>query len=668
MAVIVVFGGTSEGRLLAEALRGAQVEAHICVATEYGASLIPHGSHVQVHTGRMQEEQMEQFLTELVPEYCFDATHPYASDVTENIIRACRSREIPYIRVLREEVASDEKEVGIVYLESAEEAVEYLNHTNGNILLTVGSKELEKYTAIENYRERCFARVLPTLSVVEKCRELGFEGKNLIGMQGPFSEELNYGMLKQIQALYLVTKNSGKEGGYPEKYEAAFRAGATVLVIGKKTEPAVREGCQIMSLPEVTAWVEEQYGQEQKRCVYLIGMGPGDAGQLTAEAVECLKSSDVVLGAERMLRICKTVTEKPSYTCYKIEQISELLKEHPQYRKVALVYSGDIGFYSGAKGAQELLQEYEVHPVSGISSAIYFLNKLLIPWDEVTFVSCHGKQCQLIPLIRSKKWVCTLLGKKEDFWQICGELSEFGMKDIRITVGEYLSYPKERVLTGTPEELREEEIDALSVALFENPQPEKERAVFEIADEAFIRGKVPMTKREIRTLSLAKLGLTRDAVMYDIGAGTGSVAIEAALYCDRGQVYAVEKKAEGVHLLQENKRKFCAANLTVVEGTAPDCLAELPAPTHVFIGGSGGKLLEIVRIIREKNRQVRFVVNAITLETLAQLERLRQEFPEYRNAEVVQVSVSRERKLGEYHMLEAQNPVYIISFGDVQEE
>lgn len=686
MTDIVVFGGTTEGRILAEALQHIKVQVHICVATEYGAALIPQCPNIHVHSGRMQEEQIERFLLEWAPEYCLDATHPYAADITRNVQQACRNTNTSFVRILRKEVAGivpernvktrkdgsgteREQEIfcqdehGVLYFDRVEETVEYLRHTTGNVLLTTGSRDLEKYTLIEGYQERCFARVLPTLPVMEKCKALGFEGRNLIGMQGPFSEELNFWMLKQIQADYLVTKSSGREGGFAEKCEAALRAGVTVLVIGRPQEPDICDGEKLLYLPEAVAWLKERYGEAGKKRLYLVGMGPGAENQLTREAVDVIKHCDVIFGAKRLLAICERLSDKPSYPCYRRDEIVTVLQEHPEYHKAALVYSGDIGFYSGARGLVELAGEYELLPVSGISSVVYFLNRLLVPWEDTELVSCHGKRCNLFSVIQRKKRVCALLGGGEDFYKLCKELVEFNRLDIRITVGEWLSYPEERIVTGTAEYFLREELAPLSVVLFENPQPEKQKKMAEIADGEFIRGRVPMTKQEVRSLSLGKLALTRDAVVYDIGAGTGSVAVEASLRCSEGNVYAIEKKAEGIQLIKANKRHFEAVNLTVVKGTAPECLEGLPAPTHVFIGGSSGRLLDIIRCVREKNRQARFVINAVTLETIAKLSEIKREFPEYRNPEVVQVNIAKGRELGGYQFMAAQNPVYIISFG-----
>lgn len=681
--IVVIFGGTVEGRLLAEAFQNSDLELHLCVATEYGASLLPDSPNIHVHVGRMDMEEMQVFLSECGAECCMDATHPYAAEVTKNIAKACSKINLPYVRVERDEGKFDTDADGengrLIYQDSVEKAAEFLNHTTGNILITTGSKELDKYTVIKDYQERCFARVLPTVSVIERCKELGFEGRNLIGMQGPFSEELNFSMMKQIGAAYLVTKNSGKEGGYQEKCEAALRAGANILVVGrskeeladdfndrKKTIENLYNSDSVKSLSEAIQFLKDKYCMPEKRKIYLIGMGPGEEKQLTAEARECLESCDVIIGSKRVLELCKNYADKPFYACYQKEEIAAFLGEHTEYGRAAVVYSGDIGFYSGAKGMRELFEEYEVHPVSGISSSVYFLNKLSIPWDEVKLVSCHGKQLNLIPLLKRHKRVCALLGKKDAIIQICDTLLKFQMGDIKITIGECLSYPEERILTGTPSTLRNQEINPLSIVLFENPVPQERKVTPGIPDSAFVRGNVPMTKQEIRILSLAKLELTSDSIVYDIGAGTGSVAVEAALCCENGHVYAIEKNSEGIGLIRENQVRFQAENLTAVEGMAPECLQDLPKPTHVFIGGSSGRLMDMIRVVREKNEAARFVINAVTLETVAQMEQVKEVFPKYGEMDVIQVNVARGKELGRYHLMTAQNPVYIFSFGGTQ--
>jgi precorrin-6Y C5,15-methyltransferase (decarboxylating) len=673
MAVIVVFGGTVEGRLFAEAFQNTELELHICVATEYGASLLPECPNIKVHTGRMDKDDMEKLFDKIKPEYCLDATHPYAVAVTENAVHACQKRNVPYIRVAREQGGMEKTEPNcdskIIYQESVEAAVAFLCKKKGNIFITTGSNELEKYTVIEDYRDRCYARVLPVASVLEKCRKLGFEGKNLIGMQGPFGEELNYWMIKQINAVYLVTKNSGKEGGFEEKCNAALRAGVHVLVIGREREESTDlvHNCKIVTLEEAIQFLQQKFRLEDKREVFLIGMGPGAREQLTVEAVQCLKACDVVIGSKRMLSACRECAEKPSYACYKKEDIAVFLKEHPEYKKAAIVYSGDIGFYSAANGIDSILKDYKVRFVSGISSALYFLNQLSIPWDSVKFASCHGRKEDLLYGIRQNRWLCVLLGNRDSVKTICQTLLEYHMEEVKVTIGERLSYPEQTIICGMPDELCGREVDSLSVILLENPNPRAKKVVPGIGDSAFVRGDVPMTKQEIRILSLAKLRLFEDSIVFDIGAGTGSVAVEAALSCEKGKVYAIEQKKEGVKLIQKNKRRFGADNLIIVEGTAPGCLSCLPKPTHVFIGGSGGNLIEIIRTVKHQNSEVRFVINAVTLETMAQIEQIREEFPEYLGMEVILANVARAKELGRYHLMSAENPVYIASFGGRRE-
>lgn len=661
MSDIVVFGGTLEGRQIAEALSGADINLHICVATEYGASLLKENSNLQVYAGRMDAGQMRNFLEEIKPDYCLDATHPYAKEATENIKKACEDGGFPYIRVLRKE---EETTGDVIYKKSVEEAAAFLQETTGNILITTGSRDLEKYTVITDYKTRCFARVLPTLPVMEKCKELGFEGRNLIGMQGPFGKELNLAMLRQVDASWMVTKSSGKEGGFLEKCRAAQEAGVSVIVIGRPEE----EKCHGMELSQVLAFFRERYLIQKKRKLYFVGMGPGKRELLTGEAENCLKQCDVLIGAKRMLDGCGQAEKKPTFQSYQKEEIVTFLREHPEYEQAALLYSGDIGFYSGAKGMKELLPEYEVHPLCGIASPVYFMDRLNLPWEETCFVSCHGANPQMIPMIRREKKVVTLLGKEDTIARISRQLLEFGMEDIRITVGERLSYPTEQITSGYPKDFLSGSFDSLAVALFENPDPEIKRAGFGIRDLAFIRDKIPMTKEEIRILSLAKLGLKEDSILYDIGAGTGSVSIEAALQCDRGIVYAIEKNTEAIPLLEANRVRFRTENLKIVEGEAPFCLEQLPMPSHAFIGGSGGHILEIIRAVRKKNPKVRFVVNAVTLETISQIEKIKESFPEYEDMEVVNIQVSKNRALGRYQMMRAENPVYILAFGGEKEE
>ena len=194
----------------------------------------------------------------------------------------------------------------------------------------------------------------------------------------------------------------------------------------------------------------------------------------------------------------------------------------------------------------------------------------------------------------------------------------------------------------------------------ENEQAVPLPAVHGIKDEAFIRDKVPMTKEEIRCVSLAKLGLEEDSVCYDVGAGTGSVSVEMALRCIHGTVFAIEKKPLAVSLLEENKKKFAVDNLKIIEGEAPEAMEALEMPTHAFIGGSSGNMKAILQMLLEKNPNIKIVINCIALETVAETMKALKELP-FTDVEVVQMNVSRAKAVGPYHLMMGENPITIFS-------
>lgn len=292
---VVIFGGTTEGRQLAEYLvqlnkkeKGQTIEVHVCVASEYGAQVLPDVDALKVHVGRLEQEAMQEFLRAVQADICVDATHPYAVIVTQNIYQACKAVEVPYVRVRRDMQEEQENADPVmqqepgntdsvmqmrgthigdaggkrytnetsdsIYVEDTQAAVDYLKGVTGNILITTGSKELHLYTQIPDYESRCTARVLPTRSVVEACTELGFTGKHLICMQGPFDLEMNLATLRYANADYMVTKASGKNGGYDEKCEAALAAGVHLVVIGRPKEQVE----PVMSLAQAEKYLSDR--------------------------------------------------------------------------------------------------------------------------------------------------------------------------------------------------------------------------------------------------------------------------------------------------------------------------------------------------------------------------------------------------------------------------
>lgn len=652
----IVFAGTTEGYALCEFLAENRVSVYACAATEYGGSLLQENEFLHVSAGRLKTEDMEELFRKENPEIVLDATHPYAAEVTKNIRTACESAGVLYQRILRPE---GEKNSEAIYVESTEEAAAFLSGTEGNIFLTTGSKELTKFTGIPDYKERLFARVLSIPSVIRSCAELGIEGKHLIGMQGPFSAEINEAMLRQFQCSYLVTKDTGLAGGFPEKMEACQRCGVTPVIIGR---PLKEEG---LSLQDARVFLSKMFGFTLSQKISLVGIGMGAEKTLTLEGKKALNEAELLIGAKRMTE----AVQKPGQMVlheYRSEKIVEYIREHPKYRTVAIALSGDVGFYSGAKKLIDQL-DGNVEVICGISSVVYFMSKIGLSWDDAKIVSAHGRNCNLISLIRHNPKVFSILGTEDGVAVLASRLVYYGMGDVTLYVGENLSYENEKIFHDKAANLTEYRGDALSVVTACNEKATPMSAVHGISDGEFLRGKAPMTKEEVRTVSLSKLRLSEDSVCYDVGAGTGSVSIEMALRAWMGQVYAIEKKEDALALLKENKKKFAVDNLAIIPGVAPEAMTELPAPTHAFIGGSSGNMQDIINLLLEKNPKVRIVINCITLETVTEAMNAIRDFG-LEDVDIVQLAAARSKSIGRYHMMMGENPIYIISCSGRGEE
>ena len=658
MKDVFIFSGTTEGRSLATWLASKGVMVHVRVATDYGADVMEPDDNIDVQVGSCGgAEGIARVISENMYEIVVDATHPYATTVSKHIREGCQQAGAEYIRLRRED--SDVSDDDIVTVDTVSDAVDYLKDREGVILAATGSKELDRYTAIPGYRERVVARVLSTMDSVKRAVELGFEGRNLICAQGPFPEDVNYATLRQIDARYLVTKDSGTVGGYEEKVRAARRAGVTVVLVRKPDDSG-------HPYDEVVSMLEQRLGipheetvpePDGRREVLLvgIGMGPGD---MTVRAAEKVRQADLLIGARRMLDAVDT-SGRDVLAEYRSDAIVDYIDSHPEYGRIAVLLSGDIGFYSGAKGLLSRIDraKYDVDTEAGISSAVYLCSKMGETWQDAYLTSAHGRDSNIVGLVNTHPKVFTLLSGEDTVHAMCRQLFDYGLNDVSVTIGQDFGYPTERIFTGTPSECLDTEFGDLCVALIVNPDPDTRNPVG-IPDEEFTRGDAPMTKSEVRALSVAKLKLSPDSVVYDVGAGTGSVSVEMALTAFEGRVYAIEREDVAADLIEVNKRKFRASNIEVVRGLAPDAMADLPTPTHAFIGGSAGNLKQIVQCLLDKNPDVRVVINSVTIETMSETLQVIREL-NLVEEEFVNITVARSRRLGKYHLMTGQNPVYI---------
>lgn len=652
MSKICIFGGTTEGRKLAEFLSGQPCDVMVCVATDYGQTLLPEAEHVSVSARRLPVGEIVSLLTEHRFDLVIDATHPYAQSITKSIARACREAETLRWRLLRGASGVSPEHT---YVETVSDAAAFLAGTEGNILLTTGSKELAKFSQLPGFSERVWARVLPLQSSLGACAQAGLPASHIFAMQGPFSEAMNAAMLRTIGAQYLVTKDGGAPGGFEEKESAAKSAGARLVVIGR---PPEEEG---LSLSKTISALCTRFGFAPKPEVFIAGIGPGSEALQTQEVRAAIRRADCLIGARRML---DAVAGPQQLTIDAIapETIASHIAQHPECGVFCVVMSGDTGFYSGTKKLLPLLKECRVRVLPGLSSMSYLCARLGVSYEDAVPVSLHGRDLDIAREVRRRRKVFTLVGGDGGMQALCERLTQAGLGHVRIAVGERLSYPDEAITRGTAQELRSHTFDKLSAALIENDTP-GEIVTPGLPDEAFLRnlepGKlVPMTKSEVRSICLSKLRLTPNAVCWDVGAGTGSVSIEMARLCADGTVYAIEKSERALALLEQNKEAFSASNMQIIPGSAPEVCRDLPAPTHAFLGGTSGSVRDILALLLEKNPHVCIVATAVTLESVSALSACMEDFEA---AECVSVQVSKAAALGQYHLMQAQNPVYIFT-------
>ena len=440
------------------------------------------------------------------------------------------------------------------------------------------------------------------------------------------------------------------------------------------------------------------------RKVTIIGAGPGNPDLLPTAARNALDIADVVIGAHRALSGIDLSPDVVECELVRTDDIVRALTGEASWQRAVVVMTGDTGLFSGAKrlvGELGAVADLEVRVIPGVSSASYLAARLGRAWQTWRFASAHGTACDIVEEAAQGGELFLVTSGGAAPAQFARALVEAGLPDTGIVVGERLSYPDERITCARAGEIAGREFDDLNVMLFdfgqahsapasagapkapassderaqgasalsrndENgkvapaPQTAWPYASSGIPDELFARGGVPMTKAEVRAVALSKLRLASTDTVWDVGAGTGSVSVEAALVARAGAVWSVERKREGIALIKENAERFGCGNVFAVEGEAPYALAKLPAPDAVFVGGSSGRLAAIVQAARSKNPRARFCVPCVTVETLGQACEVFSG-DAFESFEVCQVSVARAEETGSHHLMRAQNPVFLVS-------
>ena len=395
------------------------------------------------------------------------------------------------------------------------------------------------------------------------------------------------------------------------------------------------------------------------RKFYIIGAGMGAPDSLTGEAAHALAASGAVFATRRLTAVCDRAAVCP------FDQLAaQAVASDAQ--TISVLVSGDVGFFSAAGRLRgQLAQHGAVQMVCGLSSMQYFCAKLGVSYDDACVRSLHGRVGSILGAVSYHKKTFVLTGGENTAPKVCRTLADAGLGGLTVHLGENLGAENERIQTGTAETLANQTCGNLAVLLIEHS--DAANAYEPVRDDMLTRAKVPMTKEEVRWVSVGRLAVQPRDTVWDVGAGTGAVTLELARKASDGLVYAVERKPEAVALLHENRAKLGGYNVQIVEGAAPDALEALPAPDCVFVGGSGGAMRRILEIAKHKNPAVRVVVNAIALETLHETQTALAALG-FADIEVTQLSAARGKAVGPYTMMTANNPVFILSGGGADAE
>jgi precorrin-6Y C5,15-methyltransferase (decarboxylating) len=400
--------------------------------------------------------------------------------------------------------------------------------------------------------------------------------------------------------------------------------------------------------------------------IYLVGAGIKGWEGFGAKALEIIAKGDVLIGAQRHLDIFPDYSGK-KMVLGDLSLMLEFLRTTD--KRVTVLSSGDPNFFGLSRFLLRNLPKERIEIFANVTSMQYAFARIKEPWDDAVFVSVHGRgiKSAIDKIIASEK-VAVLTDESNSPSVIAAELIKRGADGYIAWVCEDLGMTTEKFTKTDVRGLVELQSSPLNILiLIKAWEPTLETwPVIGIDDDQFATAKKLITKQEVRAVTLAKLQLQNDLVLWDIGAGSGSISIEAGNLMPNGKVFALEKNPQYLTFIRENLRKFSARNVLLIEAFAPEGIDDLPDPDRVFIGGSGGMLEDIVDAVDKRLKpEGMIVLNAVTLDTLIKAV----EFLEDHGytVEVACVNVAKTRGLTEYKMFEAHNPVYIISAAKGQE-
>jgi precorrin-6Y C5,15-methyltransferase (decarboxylating) len=409
-------------------------------------------------------------------------------------------------------------------------------------------------------------------------------------------------------------------------------------------------------------------GAMQKHKVYIIGIPPDGPSCLTPQAHQLIDRADLVFGGKRLLDMFPALSVEKVTIGNNLSRITTLIKKNIGLKQIVVLSSGDPNFFGIAAYLVEKLGKDRTEIIPGVSSMQTAFACIKESWSDATFVSVHSRPIEdIIETVRSHNKTGIFTDDKHSPAAIAGVLLAHGIEGYRGYICEKLGTEEQQIIEADLPELSRTESASPNILILLKNKPEKTTTFSSgfpgIPDNEFFRRKPKeglITKQEIRAISLSKMRLTETSILWDIGAGSGAVSIEASFIAKRGRVYAIEKNETDISVIEQNIRKFHAYNVEIVHCTAPEKLENLPVPSSVFIGGSGGKMTEIIEAASTKLKPGgRIVINIVAIENLAiTVNTLKKHgfLPE-----ITLVNIARSTGITELTRFEALNPIYIIS-------
>ena len=400
---------------------------------------------------------------------------------------------------------------------------------------------------------------------------------------------------------------------------------------------------------------------------YIIGIGPGQSDYIYPLAAQLIAQAEVLIGGRRNLAELAQPGQETLVIDRGLAAVAEYIGQNWQSRRLVVLASGDTSLFSVRAYLQKRLPQVPFTVLPGISSLQYLLARRGLNLNELKIITLHGSNsANLLNTVMRERCTAIFTGGENSPQAIAGRLQALDFAELMLTVGENLSYPDERVTSGTPQQIAAGQFADLSLMLVENAAPQCRPWPYlpvGLPDELFTRHvgekAVPMTKSEVRAIITSKLRLEENSRLLEIGAGTGSVTIEAALAAHSGRVWALEKNPAALETCCANIARFGLDNITLLEGAAPEAIPD-EVFDRVFIGGSGGNMAEIVARVLRQDAPLRIVISAITLESVSEaLAALKQGGG--RNLEIVQAAVARSKPAGSKHLMLGLNPITIIA-------